>query len=352
MFRSSVTFCVLLLCVWPSLAAQKVFDFSDYKQNETPAGFKSTVLGAGKPGEWKILFDDAPTPFEPISPKAVSINKRRVLAQVAREKIDEHYPLFIYQDEDFEDFVLTTQIKMVDGEQEQMAGIAFRIRDEQNFFYVRASVISKTVAFFPVVSGVLREPVMAKYNFEKGKWYNFLIECKAEKIRVLVDDKEVFGLLHNPSFRSGKIGFWTKSDAVSYFAETKVVYTPKEVFAQKLVNEAIRNYPRLLGLKMFAVPVGKTNVQMVASLDPKEIGSPASEAEKDTIARGLIYYGKGKDKVIVTLPLHDSNGESVAAVELHMKSFPGQTEKNALVRALPIVKDMEKRVQSLADLTQ
>ncbi|MDB6033986.1 MAG: hypothetical protein JWM16_4324 [Verrucomicrobiales bacterium] len=352
MFRSSVTVCVLLLCAWPSLAAQKVFDFGDYKQNEVPAGFKSTVLGAGKPGEWKILLDDAPTPFEPVSPKAVSINKRRVLAQVAREKLDEHYPLFIYQEEDFEDFVVTTQFKMVEGEQEQMAGIAFRIQDERNFFYVRASALGKSIAFFPVVSGVLQNPVLVKYDFEKGKWYELLIECKAAKIRVQVDGKDVFPLFENHSFRGGKIGFWTKSDSVSYFADTKITYTPKEVFAQKLVNEAIKNYPRLLALKMFAVPVGKTNVQMVASLDPKEIGSPASDAEKDTIARGLIYYGKGKDKVVITLPLHDSNGESVAAVELHMKSFPGQTEKNALVRALPIVKDMEKRVQSLADLTQ
>jgi hypothetical protein len=309
-------------------------------------------LGEGKPGQWKVLYDDAPTPFEPISPKAESINKRRVLAQVAREKIDEHYPLFIYQEEDFDDFVLTTQFKMVEGEQEQMAGIAFRIRDERNFYYVRANALQSNIAFFPVVNGALLNPVRVKHDFEKGKWYELLIECKASKIRVQVDGKDVLPLLENTTFRSGKVGFWTKSDAVSYFAETKITYTPKEVFAQKLVNEAIKNYPRLLGLKMFAVPYGKTNVQLIASLDPKEIGRAAGDAEKDTIARGLIYYGKGKETVVVTLPLHDSNGESVAAVELHMKSFPGQTEKNALVRALPIVKDMEKRVQSLADLTQ
>jgi hypothetical protein len=35
-----------------------------------------------------------------------------------------------------------------------------------------------------------------------------------------------------------------------------------------------------------------------------------------------------------------------------MKSFPGQTEKNAIIRAMPVVKDMESRVRSLDDLTQ
>lgn len=352
MFRLSLTLIAMLLCAGPALAAQKIFDFSDLKENEVPPGFKSTLAGTGRPGDWKILLDNAATPFEPISPKAVSINKRRVLAQVSQDKTDDRYPLFIYQEEDFDDFTLSTQFKMVDGQQEQMAGIAFRIQDERNFYYVRASAVGKNIAFYPMVDGVLQNPVRVKYEFEKGKWYDLSIECKATKIRVQLNGKDVFPPFDNYTFRSGKIGFWTKSDAVSYFAETKITYTPKEVFAQKLVNEAIKNYPRLLGLKMYAVPFGKTDVQLVASLNRTDIGLPAGDAEKDTIARGQIYYGKDKDAVIVTLPLHDSNGDSVAAVKLYMKSFPGQTEKNALVRALPIVKDMEKRVQSLKDLTQ
>lgn len=352
MFRLSLTLVAMLLCATSALAAQKVFDFSDLKENETPPGFKSIVAGTGRPGDWKILLDDAPTPFEPISPKAVSVNKRRVLAQVSQDKTDDRYPLFIFQEEEFDDFTLTTQFKLVDGEQEQMAGLAFRIQDERNFYYVRASALSQTIAFYPMVDGVLQNPVRVKHDFEKGKWYALTIECKASKIRVQLNGKEVMPPLDNYTFRSGKIGFWTKSDAVSYFADTRITYTPKELFAQKLVNEAIKNYPRLLGLKMYAVPVGQTNVQLVASLHRADIGSPAGDAEKDTIARGQIYYGKDKDQVILTLPLHDSNGDSVAAVKLYMKSFPGQTEKNAIVRALPIVKDMEKRVQSVKDLTQ
>ena len=52
----------------------------------------------------------------------------------------------------------------------------------------------------------------------------------------------------------------------------------------------------------------------------------------------------------VTMPLRDRNGETVGAVAVRMKSFAGQTEKNAIVRALPIVKPMEARIQSARDL--
>ena len=70
------------------------------------------------------------------------------------------------------------------------------------------------------------------------------------------------------------------------------------------------------------------------------------------ITRSLVYQCRLKDVQMVTLPLHDSNGETIAAVRVVMKTFPGETEKTAITRALPIVKQMEARVQTAKDLTQ
>ena len=54
----------------------------------------------------------------------------------------------------------------------------------------------------------------------------------------------------------------------------------------------------------------------------------------------------------VVQPLRDRNGEPVAAVRVTMKSFAGQTEQNALQRALPIVKAMQSRVRTLTELKE
>ena len=43
---------------------------------------------------------------------------------------------------------------------------------------------------------------------------------------------------------------------------------------------------------------------------------------------------------------------TVGAVKVKMKSFPGQTEKNAIARALPIVQQMEARVKKASDLVE
>jgi len=91
---------------------------------------------------------------------------------------------------------------------------------------------------------------------------------------------------------------------------------------------------------------------VIASKDETEIGQPGSETELNVIHNNSIYYAKGKTSVTVIMPLRDRNGDGIAAVRVIMKSFPGQTEQNALARAVPIVKEMQGRIRSLQDLVE
>ena len=50
------------------------------------------------------------------------------------------------------------------------------------------------------------------------------------------------------------------------------------------------------------------------------------------------------------MPMHDCNGETVAAVRLVMRTFPGETEKTALTRAVPVIRLMESHIRTHADL--
>ena len=77
-----------------------------------------------------------------------------------------------------------------------------------------------------------------------------------------------------------------------------------------------------------------------------------SKVEQDVIQRDVSYYGKEQGSALVTLPLHDRNGEVVGAVRVLMQSFPGQTEKNALARSQPVIWEMEKRIRTARDLIE
>ncbi len=342
----------LILLALPVGAAERVFDFSDVSENQLPPGFRSTVTGSGKPGDWRVILDSVPSLMPALSPQAPSVAKRKVLAQLAQDPTDEHFPLLIYDGDTFRDFTLTTRFKTERGAMERMAGIAFRIQDETNYYVVRASSIGNTFRFYKVVNGQRGTIIGPEIPIPSGVWHEMTVECKGNQIRCLLDGKELIPTLVDSSFNSGKIGFWTKSDSVSYFAETKITYTPREPPAQGLVRKLIKKYPRLLGLKVYIVGSAPPATRLLASNDEKEIGHPGGKAEQEVIAQGLTYYGKGKDYVAVTIPLRDRNGDPIAAVRVVMKTFPGQTEANAVIRAAPIVKEMQGEVQSLQDLVE
>jgi hypothetical protein len=343
---------VLTLASQIGTGAELVLDFRSEKTGELPRGFLPALAGAGAPGEWKIVEAVGPSLFAPLLPTAPRGGTQGVLAQLSTDPADERFPMLIYTNDIFGDFSLTTKFKLVSGEKEQMAGIAFRIQDEKNFYYVRASALGGTFNFFKIVNGVRSDPIGIKTVIAKDAWHEMIVECKGTSIRAVLDGRAAIPTLDDKSFTSGSIGFWTKSDSVSYFADTLIRYKPRETLAQLLVKDAFKKYSRLEQLKIFAPINGPEDIKIVASLDAKEVGQSAPGEAAEVLAKRGYFYGKSDGTVALTLPLHDNNGDKVAAVRLVMKSFVGQTENNALARALPVVKSMEARIQTLKDLLQ
>jgi hypothetical protein len=308
------------------------------------------VSGEGKPGEWRILLDDVAPLLPPLTKQAKPTYKRAVLAQVAQDPTDEHFPLLIYDGQIFEDFTLTTRFKLVAGEKERMAGIAFRLQDENNYYYIRASGLGNTFNFFKVVRSQRSAPIGKSVEIPSGIWHELTIECRGSEIQAKLNGQEVFPKLNDLSFGSGKIAFWTKSDSVSYFTDTHIDYKPRQTLAEVMVQKALAKYDRLLALKLSVLSGPGSEPHILASDDPAEVGTPAWPEERQVIEKGQVYHLKKRGRVAVSLPLRDRNGEPVAAVRVVMKSFPGQTEKNAVARALAVVKSMESKVLSRQDL--
>jgi hypothetical protein len=336
-----------------AFAAEKKFDFSELKEGEQPAGFRSAVTGEGKPGKWVVILDEAPPPMEFFSPQARAVFKRPVLAQVAEDPTDEHFPLLVFEEETFGDFTLTTKFKTVRGKIEQMAGIAFRIQNETNYYVVRASSLGNTFRFYKVIQGQ-REPLVGpEIAIPAGVWHEMTVQGKGPQIICSLDGKELINVTDkNTPFLAGKIGFWTKSDSVSYFADTKIVYVPREMPAQAIVSDMLKRYPRLLDVKIYVAGTNATAPRLVATKKDSDPNRPAGEVEQAVLTKGAIFYGKDKGYVAVTMPLRDRNGDVIAAARIVMKPFAGQTEDNAVGRATPLVKHIQERVQSFADLAE
>lgn len=340
---------LLLLLALSAPGAELVFNLGAVASDQFPAGFTNVVAGKGGPGTWKIILDEMPTAFAPLTDKAPVVSRKAVLAQTSMDVADEHFPMLVYTRETFDDFTLTTKFKLVEGVAEQMAGLVFRWQDERNFYVMRASGFGNNVRFYKVVDGARSQPLGPAVEVPRRVWHELKIECRGSKISGWLNGVMIIPELMDTSFRVGKVGFWTKSDSVSYFTDTKIVFTPRVSPAQVLVNDTMVKYPRIVGLKVYLLDeAGQPRV--VGSRTEAESGEPGGAAEKAAIASGKIFYGKGKGTVSVVQPLRDRNGDPIAAVRLTLDSFTGQTEQSALQRALPIVKSMQARVRSLDEL--
>jgi hypothetical protein len=175
------------------------------------------------------------------------------------------------------------------------------------------------------------------------------VECKGAQIRCFLNGKQLIPDITDQSFSSGKIGFWTKSDSVSYFGDTVIQYTPRIPLAQQIVNSVMEKNSRLLALKLYTKEDGTNSTRIVASHDKSEAGMAGGKYELASIEEGQVFFSKTSSYAAVVMPLRDRNGEVVAAMRVHMTTFLGQTERNAVIRATPIMKDIEARIRASND---
>jgi Domain of Unknown Function (DUF1080) len=342
-------FCLALAL--SAAGAEIKIDFGGLAAGQTPTNFHAALAGGGRPGAWKIVMDEVPPLLAPLSPHAPVITRRAVVAQTGADPADERFPMLVYDGDTFKDFKLTTRFKIVGGAMEQMAGVVFRFQNASNFYVIRASALGHNLRYYKVVDGVRASPIGPQMDISVGVWHMLAVQCLGNQITCWLDGNLVMPPLNDNTFTAGKIGFWTKSDAVSYFGDTTITYTPLVPMAQTLVQNVLKNEPRILGLRIYTLD-NKGRPRIAASKNEKEIGQPGTDAEKAAITVGKVYFGRGKGTVAVTLPLRDRNGDPMAAVRVQLKSFFGETQDNALTRAAMILKQMQAQVTSREELMQ
>ena len=325
------------------------FDFGNLAEGSTPTNFSSALFGSGQPSVWKIVVDAVPPALAPLTDKAPVVTRHGVLAQTSQDVTDEHFPLFVYAGEVFRDFTFSTRFKIVSGVAEQMAGAVFRYQNASNFYVVRASALGRNVRFYKVVNGLRSDPIGPELDVAPQVWHTLGVHCEGNQISLFFDDKLVMPPLGDNTFAEGKIGFWTKSDSVSYFTDARVTYTPRVPAAQFVVNSILEKQSRILGLRIYA-PQTAAATRIIASKELSEIGQPGTEAEAAAIRDGTVSFGREHNAVLVSLPLHDRNGEFIAAVRVKLKSFFGETQDNAVTRATMIVRLIQEQIYSADDL--
>jgi len=127
--------------------------------------------------------------------------------------------------------VLEVKMKGVKGKMDQGGGFIWRWADKDNYYVVRANPLEDNVVLYKVKNGKRTDlEVLGKgrtYGVEVpalgNDWNDLKLDVKGNLFTVFLNGKEIFQVQDDTFAKAGKVGLWTKADAVSYFDDFQVI---------------------------------------------------------------------------------------------------------------------------------
>lgn len=201
----------------------KVFDFESGAIGETPPDFTTGLTGNGGPVRWDIVSaKDAPS-------------GSTVLGQLSHDKTDKRYPHIVYDNISAQDVDVSVKFKTLSGRVDASGGIVFRYQDSGNCYVVRANSLEGNVVAYKAENG-RRKSIGIKGNTKTYgvdvtvphlQWNTLRVIARGDLFSIYLNGKKVFDVENTVFSKAGKIGLWTKADAVTHFDDLTIAVLDK-----------------------------------------------------------------------------------------------------------------------------
>ncbi len=202
------------LLVSPPLT-DTTFTFTNYEVGKIPAGWSQYFTGKGESTEWKIV-DDV---------------ENKILAQLSEDNPNYHFNEIVFDGFKAKNVELTVKMKGVKGKMDQGGGFVWRFIDADNYYVVRANPLEDNVVLYKVENGKRTDlPLIGKgrtYGIDVEPlgdvWNTLKLNVSDDLFTVYLNEKQIFQVKDETFTKPGKVGLWTKADAVTYFDDFKIV---------------------------------------------------------------------------------------------------------------------------------
>ena len=185
---------------------KKVYTFDNFKLDKA-SDWSSHITGNGALCRWEIINDAG----------------NNVLAQVSNETEDYRFNIIVNDSLQYKNPEINLRFKGVKGNGDQGGGAVWRYQDENNYYIARANPLENNFTVYKVVNGRRKELKNANIKINSNQWYNLKITMIDNEIKCYFNNKLELELTDNTFKNSGKIGLWTKSDAVTYFDDFEII---------------------------------------------------------------------------------------------------------------------------------
>lgn len=205
----------LLLFVVATGMAQTKLNFEQDKAGAPPLSFTTALTGQGRPGIWVVTLDNT------------APQQSHVLAQTAADATGYRFPLCVYEKLSIKNVDLSVKFKIVSGNTDQVGGLLWRYRDKDNYYLARANALENNVVVYKMQNGK-RETLLLngesngygrKAKVPAGQWNTLRVVVKDNLFTVYLNGAKLYDVADATFTGAGKIGLWTKADAVTYYDE-------------------------------------------------------------------------------------------------------------------------------------
>ncbi|SRR5713101_4217622 len=201
---------VLAYAATPASETVRTWNFDGDSRDQLPPKFIMGTFFDGRPaGDWKVIE----------SPKAIS--PPNVLAQLRNKGGEHNYNLVLVDDTNSSDLDLSVSFLPISGKADMGGGLVWRAQDDRNYYLTRANPLEQNIRIYHVVKGIRHMLKNFDQIIDVKNWHRLHVVTRGCQIQVFYDDKPIFDLC-DKTFQEGRIGLWTKSDAVTYFDDLKL----------------------------------------------------------------------------------------------------------------------------------
>jgi len=196
------------------LSSDRIFTFEEYETDKIPDGWSQYYTGKSHITDWRIVEDQG----------------NKVLAQLSEEDVSGHFNEIVFDGLKVKNVELKVRVKGVTGKRDQGGGFVWRFIDADNHYIVRANPLEDNVVLYKMEKGKRTDlPLIGKgktYGVDVDPlgsgWNDLKLKVVDNIFTVYLNGKQLFQVDDKTFTKAGKVGLWTKADAVTYFDHFQV----------------------------------------------------------------------------------------------------------------------------------
>ena len=199
----------------PALAAAEGIELSAIwnPTGEPPDGCSPGLAGDGRSTKWVVVEADG----------------ARGVAETSRDSTDYRFPVCIVDSPAYADLGnidVSVRFRPIAGKVDQAGGLAMRLKDDLNYYVVRANALENNVRLYAVINGERHQFAGVNVKVTSNQWHTLRVRAVGDRFSVYFDGSALFEATDQRISGSGRIALWSKADSVTEFVDLRLERLP------------------------------------------------------------------------------------------------------------------------------